>query len=66
MGNATNKVRQYIYHTWKKIHQVDRSGVYLSSVRLNLNRYVLFNRKDGFTAMSTQLTGNTCYFQTFL
>ena len=66
MGNATNKVRQYIYHTWKKIHQVDRSGVYLSGIRLNLNRYVLFNQKNGFTAMSTQLTGNTCYFQTFL
>jgi hypothetical protein len=66
MGNATNKVRQCIYQMYKKINQVDDSGVYLGGARLNLNRYVLFNRKDGYTSMSTQLTGNTCYFQTFL
>ena len=67
VGNAMNYARQTIYHLYKKINQVDTcSGVYLSGIRLNLNRYVLFNGKDSYTSMSTQLTGNTCYFQTFL
>ena len=65
--NSSNNVRHTIHSLYKRINQVDTcTGVYLRGIRLNLNRYVLFNGKDSYTSMSTQLTGNTCYFQTFL
>ena len=66
MGSSAS-TRRTIYNMWKKIHQVDRLfDVKFASVRLNLDRYVLFNRPSRPTDMSTQLTGNTCYFQTYL
>ena len=66
-GGGTNVTRRTIYSIWKKIHQIDRLyDVTLKSIRLNLNRYVMFNARSEPTNMSTQLTGNTCYFQTYL
>ena len=37
-----------------------------SHVTLNLDRYLLVNSQGNARAMSTQATGNTCYFQTYL
>ena len=37
-----------------------------SQVGLELDRYVFVNSARDFTCMSTQQTGNTCYFQTYL
>ena len=33
---------------------------------MDLDRYLLINNKRQYGAMSTQETGNTCYFQTYL
>lgn len=33
---------------------------------LNLNKYLFINGRRDSSSMSTQLTGNTCYFQTYL
>ena len=37
-----------------------------TSLPLNLDRYLFINSKRNFGNMSTQLTGNTCYFQVYL
>ena len=41
-------------------------NVRFNSVSLGLDRYLLINGSGDYTSMSTQLTGSTCYFQTYL
>lgn len=69
-GVSANSTRRTIYSLWKKIHQVSSPQnlpqVRLQPVSLNLTDYLLINEKRNTRNMSTQLTGNTCYFQTFL
>ena len=65
-----NPTRRSIYTLWKKINTMDNiGGLYqlrLQPVGLNLDRYLLINSSKNPRQMSTQLTSNTCYFQTFL
>lgn len=69
-GVSANATRRTIYTLWKKIHQVSSIRqlyqVKLQPVPLNLDSYLLVNDKRNHHNMSTQLTGNTCYFQAFL
>jgi hypothetical protein len=64
---TSGAVRRRIHTTWKNINQVDKQyGLRSQAARLNLDRYLLVNDPASFGLMSTQQTGNTCYFQTFL
>lgn len=40
--------------------------VKMHSLPLDLDRYLFINGSQNSSSMSTQLTGNTCYFQTYL
>jgi hypothetical protein len=69
-GVGASNTKTAIYKLWKRIntlaniHQVHQ--IRLTSVKLNLSQYYLINGRTNHSSMSTQLTGNTCYFQTFL
>ena len=65
VGGDANSTRRMLYSLWQDIHtrETRPNG---TTVRLNLNRWVLFNNNQNPRMMSTQETGNTCYFQTFL
>lgn len=70
LGIVGNPTRRTIYHMWKKINQIS-SPNYLNGVKflkapLNLKDHLLINDASNCWLMSTQLTSNTCYFQTFL
>ena len=69
-GDNSNPTRRTIYNLWRNINKIDGpdslSEVRLKPLGLNLNRWLLINGRRDPRAMSTQLTGNTCYFQTFL
>lgn len=64
----SNDVRRTIYGLWKNINDMSFKRLYIDnrSVSLNLDRYLLINNRRDPTMMSTQETGNTCYFQTYL
>mmetsp|Transcript_16564 Transcript_16564/g.40507 ORF Transcript_16564/g.40507 Transcript_16564/m.40507 type:complete len:2315 (+) Transcript_16564:297-7241(+) len=69
-GIGASHTRRMIYHLWRKINQIS-SPNYLSGVKflkapLNLKDHFLINDAGNCRYMSTQLTSNTCYFQTFL
>jgi hypothetical protein len=69
-GMGANSTRKLIFSLWRKINQIN-SPAYLHGVNfkrapLNLNVHVLINDSRDCQLMSTQLTSNTCYFQTFL
>ena len=57
--------RRLIYRLWREIHRMELDMLRFSKshVKLNLNRYLLVNNARDPAAMSTQATGNTCYFQ---
>ena len=57
--------RRLIYRLWREIHRMELGMLRFSKshVKLNLNRYLLVNNARDVAAMSTQATGNTCYFQ---
>ena len=59
------RVRRLIYQLWRKIHQMDLSQLRYSrsQVNLGLSDYLLVNNAKDPRSMSTQATGNTCYFQ---
>ena len=63
------QLRKTIYQLWKNIHQISGvhniRGIAFQSVPLRLDRYLLFNHPQNPSRMSTQLTSNTCYFQTY-
>lgn len=64
------QTRRIIYQLWKKInviaHVGDLGGLSAKSIPLDVNEYLFVNSSSSPTQMSTQLTSNTCYFQTFL
>lgn len=53
---------------WKKLNNVKFGGLGIrwSRLPLNLSQYLFINSKQSPGNMSTQLTGCTCYFQTYL
>ena len=59
----SNPTRRMIYEQWRSINKNDGSGVRSTPVSLNLGRYLLVNDPRDPRRMSTQQTGNTCYFQ---
>ena len=68
-GAGTNATRRLIYALWRDVNKV--SGDAMAQVRsrpapLNLDAYLFVNGSGDARCMSTQLTGNTCYFQTYL
>ena len=69
-GIGATATRRVIYHLWRKINQISSpsylSGVKFQKAPLNLDDHVLINDAGNCRLMSTQLTSNTCYFQTFL
>lgn len=69
MGSDGNSTRRMLYQMWQQILKMEvgtLSGVNWKQVPLKLDRYLLINSGRNPQHMSTQLTGNTCYFQTFL
>ena len=62
---TSGRVRRLIYQLWRKIHQMDLSQLRYSrsQVNLGLSDYLLVNNAKDPKSMSTQATGNTCYFQ---
>ena len=64
--NSTNLVRNWIGNIWKKINRTESIHIPSITVDLNLESYVFLNQRRDPRRMSYQLTGCTCYFQTFL
>ena len=62
---TASHTRRLIYRLWREIHrmELDMLRFSRSHVKLNLNRYLLVNNARDVASMSTQATGNTCYFQ---
>ena len=56
----------YSWKIWKDIHSMKRMPSRPDPVRLNLKKWLFVNGERDTGAMSTQLTGCTCYFQTYL
>jgi hypothetical protein len=69
-GSDANPTRRMIYKQWQKINTLSVGNLnldrHVSNVSLNLDRYLLANNKSNPRTMSTQKTGNTCYFQCYL
>ena len=67
VGDDSNPTRRMLYNYWSRINQTESpTGVRFGTINLDLDDYVLINSARAPHNMSTQLTGNTCYFQTFL
>ena len=67
--DSTNPTRKMIYDLWRGINKMqpeNHAGVRKGTVNLNLDRFLLVNDARDPRRMSTQLTGNTCYFQTYI
>jgi hypothetical protein len=67
-GDKSTPIRRTIYKLWKTINKatIRTLGVRMGTVSLNLDRYLLINSPSNPQMMSTQQTGNTCYFQSYL
>ena len=69
-GAEATPIRRQIYALWRDINKLEpRDIMYRVSTRdvgLNLDRWLFVNDARSPRAMSTQLTGCTCYFQTYL
>eukprot|EP00854_Cymbomonas_tetramitiformis_P005309 gene5309-6453_t len=68
-GSDSNATRRVIYGLWREINKLQPGmlyGVKSKQVSLNIDRYLLINNATNPRLMSTQETGNTCYFQTYL
>lgn len=68
-GSKSNRTRRELYKLWRKVNKLSVKmlhGVSWRDVPLELDRYLLVNSARDYHAMSTQLTGNTCYFQVYL
>ena len=64
-GENGNRLKTILYDIWDEINKyVPR--VYKEPIPLDLDTYLMINNKGDPTTMSTQRTGNTCYFQTYL
>ena len=58
----------FSWDMWKKINNININnlGIRWHRLPLDLTRYLFINSKVNPSNMSTQLTGNTCYFQVYL
>ena len=67
-GSSTNATRRMIYSVWRDIHKISGPDrlVRMIELPLNLDHWLLINDRNNPRHMSTQQTGNTCYFQTYL
>jgi hypothetical protein len=66
-GPDSNPMRRILYALWKTIHQLDvGSQKQGHEIPMDLDQYLLINNRRDPRTMSCQLTGNTCYFQTYL
>lgn len=68
-GADANSTRRAIYALWREINKTSPDNLYGIKSRqapLNLDRYLLVNDARDPRRVSTQETGNTCYFQTYL
>jgi len=67
-GPDATPLRRTLYNLWKQIHtlEVKNLNIRWGTLPLDLDRYLLINSRHDPTDMSCQLTGNTCYFQTYL
>ena len=67
---TSTRLQNAVFQMWKKINNVagvSSLGIRWARVPLNVSdRYLFVNSKTTPGNMSTQLTGNTCYFQTYL
>ena len=66
-GADTTQTRRTIYQLWRDINKLE-PGTVLRQVRsksigLHIDRYLLVNSRSNPRNLSTQMTGNTCYFQ---
>eukprot|EP01043_Picozoa_sp_COSAG02_P023858 COSAG02_NODE_1285_length_13457_cov_11.145606_9_plen_1761_part_00 len=69
VGSDGNPTRRLLYGMWDKIQRLDvgtLGGIGWTPIPMNLDRYLLINSARNPKLMSTQMTGNTCYFQTYL
>ena len=69
VGPDASATRRVIYKLWRDINKLDLNGLYdvrTKGLSLNLNQHLLVNSAANPRNMSTQPTGNTCYFQTYL
>ena len=75
-GQGSTRLWRAVYAMWKRINTVKFRGLGVAwrSARLDVvaggrgggDGYLFVNGPRDTRAMSTQLTGNTCYFQTYL
>eukprot|EP00930_Biecheleria_cincta_P037281 TRINITY_DN25573_c0_g1_i1.p1 TRINITY_DN25573_c0_g1~~TRINITY_DN25573_c0_g1_i1.p1 ORF type:complete len:2388 (+),score=410.29 TRINITY_DN25573_c0_g1_i1:162-7325(+) len=67
-GREANAVQRTIYQLWQRINKMEPNALRIrdQEIDLDLDRYLLINNSRDPKKMSTQLTGNTCYFQTYL
>ena len=67
---TSSRLQNAVFQMWKKINNVagvSSLGIRWARVPLNVSdRYLFVNSRTAPGNMSTQLTGNTCYFQTYL
>jgi hypothetical protein len=68
--NSGSAVRRTIYSIWKNINRINSvatlSPMKMSSLNIDTDRFFFINSPGYPTAMTTQRTGNTCYFQVYL
>eukprot|EP01094_Clydonella_sp_ATCC50884_P018479 TRINITY_DN341_c0_g1_i1.p1 TRINITY_DN341_c0_g1~~TRINITY_DN341_c0_g1_i1.p1 ORF type:complete len:2401 (-),score=1116.71 TRINITY_DN341_c0_g1_i1:178-7182(-) len=69
-GSEANATRRLIHTLWQDINSLKqgsrRLNVSMRGTSLALRAYVFMNNAGSPSEMSTQLTGNTCYFQSYL
>jgi hypothetical protein len=67
-GRNASSIRRMVYLLWRDINKTEGLpyGIRKQRVSLNLDRYLLINSSSNPEQMSTQETGNTCYFQVYL
>jgi hypothetical protein len=68
--NSGIAVRKSIYNIWKNINRISSvatlTRMTMTTVDIDTDRYFFINNPAYPTAMTTQRTGNTCYFQVYL
>lgn len=68
-SHSTISLQLASYNLWNKINSLtlsDLNGCRWVNLPLNLEKYLFINNSQKHSSMSIQLTGNTCYFQTYL
>jgi hypothetical protein len=66
---TSTSLQKAVHNMWKKINtlgSLNALQVRWMNVPLTLSRYLFINDKNSMVNMTVQLTGNTCYFQTYL